>query len=161
ENYTAALSDTDELATWADEKGAMLWKAAGKAFRGCVMALTGNAAEAISTITTGMAEMRSTGATLWLPLVLTYLAKAQAEVGQIGDAWRCMGEAMSAVEASGEFWCEAEVNRVAGEIALKSRLPDRAKADGYFERALSIARERQAKILELRAAMSLARLWAR
>ena len=158
-NYAAAISDADELATWASEKDAMLWKASGKAFRGCVLALTGNAAEAISTITTGIAEIRSTGATIWLPLVLTHLARAYSEVGQIDDAWRCLGEAMSAGETSGEIWCEAEVNRVAGEIALKSRLPDRAKAEGYFERARSIARERQAKILELRAAASLARLW--
>ncbi len=63
------------------------------------------------------------------------------------------------VETSGEIWCEAEVNRVAGEIALKSRLPDRAKAEEYFESARSIAREREAKILELRAAVSHARLW--
>jgi predicted ATPase len=63
------------------------------------------------------------------------------------------------VETSGEIWCEAEVNRVAGEIALKSRLPDAEKAEEYFARSRSIARERQAKTLELRAAMSLARLW--
>ena len=160
-NYAAAISDADELATWASEKDAMLWKASGKAFRGCVLALTGNAAEAISTITTGIAEIRATGATMWLPVVLTHLARAYAEVGQIDDAWRCIGEATSAVETSGEIWCEAEVNRVAGEIALKSRQPDEAKAEGYFETALSVARQRQAKSLELRAAMSLARLWRR
>ena len=96
---------------------------------------------------------------MWLPVVLTHLARAYAEVGQIDDAWRCIGEATSAVETSGEIWCEAEVNRVAGEIALKSRQPDEAKAEGYFETALSVARQRQAKSLELRAAMSLARLW--
>jgi predicted ATPase len=158
-NYAAAISDADELATWASEKDAMLWKASGKAFRGCVLALTGNAAEAISTITTGIAEIRATGATMWLPVVLTHLARAYAEVGQIDDARRCIGEAASAVETSGEIWCEAEVNRVAGEIALKSRLPDAERAEEYFARSQSIARERQAKTLELRAAMSLARLW--
>jgi predicted ATPase len=158
-NYAAAISDADELAAWASDKDAMLWKASGKAFRGCVLALTGNAAEAISTITTGIAEIRATGATMWLPVVLTHLARAYAEVGQIDDAWRCIGEAASAVETSGEIWCEAEVNRVAGEIALKSRLPDAEKAEEYFARSRSIARERQAKTLELRAAMSLARLW--
>ena len=58
-----------------------------------------------------------------------------------------------------ENWCEAEVNRVAGEIALKSPEPDEAKAQEYFERALAVARQQQAKSWELRAAMSLARLW--
>ncbi len=66
---------------------------------------------------------------------------------------------MTAMETTQEKWHEAEVNRVAGEIALKSREPDETKAEGYFERALTVARQQQAKSWELRAAMSLARLW--
>ena len=58
-----------------------------------------------------------------------------------------------------ERWCEAEVNRIAGEIALKSPKPDAAKAEAYFDRALAVARQQQAKSWELRAAMSMARLW--
>ena len=68
-------------------------------------------------------------------------------------------EAMTAIESSKETWWEAEVNRIAGEIALKSPEPDAAKAKTYFERALAVARKQQAKSWELRAAMSLARLW--
>ncbi len=63
---------------------------------------------------------------------------------------------MTAVETTKERWWEAEVNRIAGEIALKSAEPDAAKAEAYFERALAVARTRQAKSFELRAAMSLA-----
>ena len=63
------------------------------------------------------------------------------------------------VEMTKERWCEAEVNRVAGEIALKSPQPDTAKAETYFERALAVARQQQARSWELRAAMSMARLW--
>ena len=66
---------------------------------------------------------------------------------------------MSMIEATNERWSEAEVNRVAGEIALKSPQPDAAKAEAYFEHALAVARQQQAKSWELRAAMSLARLW--
>ena len=66
---------------------------------------------------------------------------------------------MTAVEATKERWCEAEVNRIAGEIALLSVEPDAAKAEAYFERALALARQQQAKSWELRAAMSIARLW--
>ena len=66
---------------------------------------------------------------------------------------------MTAVETTKERWFEAEVNRIAGEIALKSPKPDAAKAEAYFERALSVARQQQAKSWELRASMSLARLW--
>jgi predicted ATPase len=63
------------------------------------------------------------------------------------------------VEARKERWCEAEVNRITGEIALMSPEPDGAKAEIYFERALAVAREQRAKSWELRAAMSMARLW--
>jgi predicted ATPase len=66
---------------------------------------------------------------------------------------------MTAVETTKEEWWEAEVYRVAGEIILKSPLSDAAKAEAYFERALAVAREQQAKSWELRAATSLARLW--
>ena len=96
---------------------------------------------------------------MWMPLYLSYLARAYAELGQFDDAWRCIGEAMTAVETTKERWCEAEVNRIAGEIALMSPEPDAAKAEAYFERALAVAREQQAKSWELRAAMSMARLW--
>ena len=63
------------------------------------------------------------------------------------------------MERTKEKWCEAEINRVAGEIALKPPEPNAAKAQAYFERALSVARAQQAKSWELRAAMSMARLW--
>ena len=78
--------------------------------------------------------------------------------GQFDDAWRCIGEAMTAMQATKERWCEAEAHRVAGEIALQSPQRDVAKAQAYFEHALTIARAQQAKAWELRAAMSLARL---
>ena len=66
---------------------------------------------------------------------------------------------MTAVETTKERWCEAEVRRTAGELTLASPEPDVAKAEAYFERALVVARKQQAKSWELRAAMSMARLW--
>jgi len=66
---------------------------------------------------------------------------------------------MTAVQTTKESWWEAVVYRVAGEIALQSPEPDAAKAEQYFERALAVARQQQAKSWELRVAMSLARLW--
>ena len=80
-------------------------------------------------------------------------------LGQFDDAWRCIREAMTAVEISKESFCEAEIHRRAGEIALLSPGPDAPKAEAYFDRALAVAREQQAKSWELRAAMSMARLW--
>ena len=96
---------------------------------------------------------------MWMPLWLSYLTKANAEIGKIDDARRCIGEAMAAMEKAKERWCEAEVNRVAGEIELLLPEPDPAKAEACFDRALAIAREQRAKSWELRAAMSKARLW--
>ena len=93
-----------------------------------------------------------------MPWYLSYLARAYAELRQFDDAWRCIGEAMAAVETTKERWCEAEIHRMAGEIALMSPEPDAAKAEAYFERALAVARKQQAKSWELRAAMSMARL---
>jgi predicted ATPase len=60
---------------------------------------------------------------------------------------------MTAIQTTGERWFEAEVNRIAGEIVLESPKPDTAKAEAYFERALSIARQQQARSWELRAAI--------
>ena len=82
-----------------------------------------------------------------------------AKLGQFDDARRCIDEAMTAVETTKEKWCEADIHRIAGEIALMSPKLDAAKAETYFERALTIARQQQAKSWELRAATSMARLW--
>ena len=106
----------------------------------CVLTLTGKAADAIRMFATGMALYQTTGATIWKPLHLTYLAKAYAELGQLDDAKRCIAKARIAVETTKECWFEAELNRTAGEIALKSAKPDVEQANAYFERSLSIAR---------------------
>jgi class 3 adenylate cyclase/predicted ATPase len=158
-NYTAANADADELAVLAEEKDASLWKASGILWRGCLLTMTGKASDAIPAIITGLANLRSTGSTMWRPLILTYLARAHAELGQCDDAWRFIREAMTMVETTKERWCESEVDRVAGEILLRSPQPDLAKAEGYLDRALTVARTQQARSLELRAAMSMARYW--
>ncbi len=94
-----------------------------------------------------------------MPAYLSYLARAHAELGQFDDGRRCIREAMTAVETTKEKWWEAEVHRTAGEIALLAPEPAATKAEAYFERALAVARQQQAKSWELRAAMSMARLW--
>jgi predicted ATPase len=94
-----------------------------------------------------------------MPLYLPHLARVHAELGQFEEAWRCVGEAMTAVETTKEKWREAEIHRTAGELTLMSPEPDAAKAEAHFERAIAIAREQKAKSWELRAATSMARLW--
>jgi predicted ATPase len=158
-NYAAASKQADEIVAFATQKGVGFWKAFGMLYQGIGSALTGNAVAAVQTITSAINVYRSMGSTLSVPEYLWHLARAHAHLGQIDDAWRCIDEAMTIMKASGETWCEAELHRIAGEIALKSPVPDTAKAEAYFDRSLSIAREQQAKSWELRAAMSMARLW--
>jgi class 3 adenylate cyclase/predicted ATPase len=158
-NYAAASAQSDEVVALASEKGALLFKAIGILNQGCVLPLTGKAADAVQMITSGITALRSTGATFRLPLYLPYLATAYAELGQFDDAWRCIAEAMTAIETTKETWFEANVCRMAGKVALKAPEPDAPKAEVFFERALAVARAQQAKSWELRAAMSMARLW--
>jgi predicted ATPase len=83
----------------------------------------------------------------------------ETQLAQFDDAWRCIAEALTAVETTKENFCEAEINRIAGEIALMSPERDATKAETYFERTLTVPRRQRAKSWEPRAAMSMARLW--
>jgi predicted ATPase len=158
-NYAAARMEVDELIALADERGALYWKAFGTAVLGWLFTETGKPSDAVAAITSGIASLRASGAILYEPWHLWHLAIAYADLGQSEDARRCIEDAINKVERSKEKWCEAEVHRIAGEVALKSPQPDAAKAEKYFNRALVIARQQQAKAWELRAAMSLGRLW--
>ena len=158
-DIAAANTLVDELIALADEKDARYWKAFGMAGQGCVLTAAGKAFDAIQIMNVGIDAMRSTGATFFMAWHLSQLAKAHATIARFDEARQCIGEAMTAVEATKEKWCEAEVHRLAGEIALLSPEPDAPKATTYFKRALAVARQQQAKSWELRAAMNLARLW--
>ena len=158
-SYAKARLVVDELAPFADDKGTLLWKALAMMNQGWLFALAGQAANAVHNVTSGLSMWQSTGARVWIPFYLSLVSEAYAAIGQLDDAWRCIGEATTAIQTTKENWCEAEVHRVAGEIALMSPDLDAAKAEAHFEHALAIAREQQAKSWELRAAMSMARLW--
>jgi class 3 adenylate cyclase/tetratricopeptide (TPR) repeat protein len=158
-NYATAEVSANELVTLADKTGALVWRDQGMIYQGCVLAVTGKASEAVNMISSGLSERRSTGATLTVPSFLSYLAIGYAELKQFDGAWRCIDEAIATIETTKERWFEAEVHRLAGELALKSAEPDRAKAGRHFEKALAVARDQQAKSWELRVTTSIARLW--
>jgi predicted ATPase len=151
--YAAANKQSNEVVRLADEKGAALWKGLGMMQNGCVLVLSGKAAEAIQMNTSGITTYQSTGSRVYLPIFLSHLSRAHAELGQF------IGEAMTAAETTKERWYEAEINRITGEIALKLPQLGPSRAEAHFERALTVARAQQAKSWELRAAMSMARLW--
>jgi predicted ATPase len=158
-NYATTNEIVNELVALADERGAWFWKVQGRRAQGQLLALTHKATDAVQILISASAEFRSTGSTAFVPLYFSYLARAYADLGQFDDAWRCIGEAMTAMETTKETWFEADVHRIAGEVALMSPSPDAVKAEENFDRALAVARQQQAKSLELRASMSLARLW--
>jgi predicted ATPase len=94
-----------------------------------------------------------------VPLDQLYFAKAYTELGQFADASSCIDEAMATLEKNKDRLWEAEALRFSGEIALMEKVPSATKAEDYFQRALAVARQQKAKSWELRASMSLARLW--
>jgi class 3 adenylate cyclase/predicted ATPase len=158
-NYAIAKALSDELIALAEEKGSAYWESVGMLGRANLLALTGKTSDAVNIFTSVIPAYRSTGARIYLPIYLSLLARACGDLGKFDDAWSYIDEAMMTVETTKETWYEAEVHRIAGEIALMSPEPDAAKAEACFEQALAVARAQQAKSWELRAALSMARLW--
>ena len=111
-DYAAAKAQSDELITLATAKSATMWKAVGLLYQGFILAMTGKAADAVSALTSGMAGLRSTGATVNLPLFSSVLAGAYADLGQFDEAYHCIEQALTAMETSKERWFEADVHRI-------------------------------------------------
>jgi predicted ATPase len=158
-DYSRISALAQQLCALADEKDAPFWRVHGTLLQGSLLAMTGETSNTVDTILEGIAALRSMDFILGLSWWLTHLAIAHANLGQRDDAWRCAADAIDTIERTKERWSEAEANRIAGLIALMSPERDATKAEAYFERALGAAREQQAKSWELRAAMSMARLW--
>jgi tetratricopeptide (TPR) repeat protein len=156
-DYETASRHLGEAAILANDRGITFWKARGMMLESWVLALTGKARNAVQLATAGISLYRSMGSIAWLPWYLSNLAKAYAMLGQFDEAWRCIVEGTTASETTKDSWWDAEVHGAAGEIA--SQQADAAKAQAHFETALAVARAQQAKSLELRGAMSMARLW--
>ena len=154
----AALDEwAGELATMADEQGFLLWRAAGIIFRGWVRVNTGDVAEGISLLHRGLAAYRATGAQAWVPYQIGLLARAYEIVGQIEEALDLLDDSLEIVERTGERWLIAELYRHKGQLLLRQDHTE--AAEELYRSALSIAQEQEAKLWELRAAVSLARLW--
>jgi predicted ATPase len=125
-------------------------------FRGWVMVKNGDVAEGVSLLHSGWTAYRATGAQAWVPYYIALLAGACEIAGQIDEALAQLGDALRIVETTGERWFEAEIYRQKGWLLLRQGHTD--AAEELYRIALGIAREQQAKLWELRAAVSLARL---
>ena len=107
----------------------------------------------------GIAAYRATGAALLVPYYCTLLADVFAHLGCPEDGLQALAEAHTLVEQHEERWWEAEVSRLRGVLLLKHPVTPQEEAEAWLQRALDVARRQEAKSLELRAAMSLSRLW--
>jgi predicted ATPase/class 3 adenylate cyclase len=126
--------------------------------RGWALAACGQGEEGMAQIKRGLAAYQATGATRIRPYYLALLAEASVQVGRTAEGLGALAEALAMLGQSGARWWEAELYRLRGELLLQSAAPPE-EAEACFRRALDIARSQQAKSLELRAAMSLSRLW--
>jgi class 3 adenylate cyclase/tetratricopeptide (TPR) repeat protein len=158
-HYATASALVEELEALSNEKDTSFWMAWGLMIRGWLVALTGKSSDAVHVISSGITAWRATKATMCVPFFSSCLATAYTQLNEFEDAQRTIREAITVTERTKERWFEAEIQRMAGEVALKSPTSGATQAEAHFQNALSAARDQKAKSWELRAAMSMARLW--
>ena len=156
--------EADELAeaalTLSTKHGFTFFTVIIQFLQGWSLCLQGRGAEGLARMRTGFAAAQAAGMKMMRPMFFALLARACGQAGQLDEAWQMLSDALDAVEESGQRYYEAETYRSKGELHLRHVDPDIEQAEACFQRALDIARHQQAKSWELRAAMSLARLWA-
>jgi predicted ATPase len=155
-DYEALDERAGQLVEIATEQGFPLWGVPGAGQRGWVMVRNGNVAEGISLMRSGLAAYHANGAVAWMPYIHLLLAGAHEITGQIEESLALLDEALQIIETTGARWLSAELNRHKGQILLRQGHSE--AAEELYRRALNIAENQQAKLWELRAAMSLARL---
>jgi predicted ATPase len=138
------------------EQGFPFWRAQGAIYRGWVNVKSGNVTEGISLLRSGTAAYRATGAEAWMPHYIGLLAAACEIAANTEEALALLDDALQIVERTGERWLEAELHRHKGQVLLRQGHCE--AAEELYRKALSIAEVQEAKLWELPAAVSLARL---
>jgi predicted ATPase len=154
ERFEAALA----LAT---EHGFVEWVPMSMNERGGTLAAQGHYEAGIAQMRQGIATQQATQTRMTLPGLLARLAEAYGRSGQAEAGLGVLAEALAMVDTTGERLHEAKLYRLKGELLLLQVGPDAPQAEACFQQALAVARRQQAKSWELRAAMSLSRLWLR
>jgi predicted ATPase len=169
--WPAAQKHAEALIALSTEQGFALWMAMGTLWRGCALAEQGQVEEGIAQMRQGLAAFRATGAELLVSQTLGYLAEAYGKKGQTEEGLSVLTEALELVEQTDERYWEAELYRLKGEVLRNDEcgmtlapersagVNDELSPEGCFLRAIEVARRQEAKSLELRAVMSLSRLW--
>jgi predicted ATPase len=143
----------------ATEQGFPLLVAWGASLHGWALAMQDEGEAGLGQVRQGIAAYRATGAAVLVPYFYTVLADVCAHLGHTEDGLQVLAEAHTLVEQHEERWWEAEIYRLRGVLLLRQPGTLQAEAETWLWRALDVARHQEAKSLELRAAMSLSRLW--
>jgi predicted ATPase len=150
----------EALMTLARDHGFTQWVSQSMFLRGWVLVEQGQGEEeGMALLRQGMTTVLATGAGVFQSYVLCLLAETCGKIGQIDEGLALVAEALATMQASGRSDLLAEAYRLNGGLFLKQAVPDEAQAVACFHQALDVSRQQQAKSLELRAAMGLARLW--
>jgi class 3 adenylate cyclase/tetratricopeptide (TPR) repeat protein len=153
----AAQRYAEEALAISKEQGFALYLGWGSTYRGEALISLGRAQEGLTLIADGLAMCRATEAALWSPSILAALAEAYSRVGQPIEGLNCLAESVQIVETTGERCSEAEIYRLRGDLLRATG--DDAAAESSYHKAIAVAEHQNAKLFELRAAISLARLW--
>ncbi|NIO03976.1 MAG: hypothetical protein GTN74_04995, partial [Proteobacteria bacterium] len=156
---TAALKRAETMIALSKEQGFPLMVEMGDLLRGWSLVMQGCPEEGIALMRRVMANKQVDIDNSERPVFYALLVEAYGAVGQAEEGLRTVAEALALVEKTGFRFYQAELSRLQGELLLRQAAPDNLQAETCFHRALEHARSQQAKSLELRAAMSLSRLW--
>jgi predicted ATPase len=157
----AAQTCAEAAVALSAEQGFAVYFAQGRVLQGWALVEQGQAGEGLAQINSGLEAWRTTGAEVQRPYYLALLAQAYGKSGQAEEALEVLAEALALVAKTGESWWEAELYRLKGELLLARWADHHVVVETCFRQALTVARSQQAKSLELRAAISLSRLWQR
>jgi predicted ATPase len=161
-DVSAVHKHAEAAVTLSTEQGFPQWAAMGTSLRGWALAMQGQGEEGIAQLRQGITVYQATEAALYVPYFFTVLAEICDYLGHPEDGLQALVEAHTLVEQHEERWWEAEACRLRGVLLLHAECGVRhaaLTAEEWLQRALDVARRQEAKSLELRAAMSLSRLW--
>ena len=153
------LFHSEPLERISEEHGFLLWQAMAAILRGWAMAMLDRTEEGVTLIQRGLDSWRSTGSNSFESRYLALLAEAQARSGNPDMGLATLADALVEIEHTAERYYETEVHHLRGQLLLQVDSSDQLTAEECFLKALAVARQQEAKILEVRASTSLARLW--
>jgi tetratricopeptide (TPR) repeat protein len=156
ESAPARLQTAEKVLAISAERGFAQWSPVGNIMRGWCLGVLGQTG-GIPLILKGIDDLRATGCNIFIPLFLMVLAQVYGVAGQPEEGLNQLVDAAKLVERTRECWAEAEMFRLRGTLLLS--MNEHTQAENHYRQALASAQRQSAKFWELRAAMSMARLW--